>query len=85
MPFTSMPNPPRLYNPALPYPSNLLVINRPGHTSPNGRPYATWPEANRAEGHVGEARAAARRTPRADQDVWPERVRACYVLVLDPT
>ncbi len=31
--------------------------------SPNGRPPKTWPEPNRGEGHVGEARGAARRIP----------------------
>jgi hypothetical protein len=34
----------------------------------NGRPCTTLPEANRAEGNVGEARAAARGAPSPTDD-----------------
>jgi hypothetical protein len=43
----------------------------------NGGAYVTWPEPNKGEGHVAEARAVARRSPRRPSRA-PMHTTRCY-------
>jgi hypothetical protein len=43
----------------------------------NGGAYVTWPEPNKGEGHVAEARAVARRSPRRPPRA-PMHTTRCY-------